>query len=119
MTYATKVLCVLATAAFAGGCSSNDGSPSAPTNVESLVNAGRDVIVTGVDGKPIAAAKVEAVALSMSTGPSTTDQQGMATVPINVQGAKWVRVSANGFETVQVDIPDTWPLRVTLPAAEK
>ncbi len=74
----------------------------------------RVVQVVDAAGKPVAGAMVEAVSLSMNTGPNTTDATGEAELPSNVQGARWIAVSKAGFERACVDVPKQWPLRVTL-----
>lgn len=65
-------------------------------------------------GVPVAGASVEAVSLSMNTGPNMTDTKGETVLPYNIQGAKWVQITKPGYQKVFMDVPTTWPLRVKL-----
>src|SRR5689334_21206288 len=81
----------------------------------SLSCAERQIVkVSDSAGQSVQGARVQAVSLSLNSTPNITDAQGEATVPSMVQGAKWISVSKAGFETIQVDMPKQWPLRVTL-----
>ena len=72
------------------------------------------VQVVDPDGRPVAGAEVTAVSLSMTAGPNITDGQGEAYLPGNIQDVQWVQVAKPWHRTVQVDLPETWPLRVML-----
>jgi hypothetical protein len=72
------------------------------------------VKVVDAAGVPISGAEVEAVSLSINGGPNLTDMKGEAIVPSNSQETKWVAVRKPGYKYVQVYLPGSWPLRVTL-----
>ena len=72
------------------------------------------VIVVDGNGSPIQDAEIYAASLSMNTGPAKTNAKGRATVPSNIQGAKWVSVKKNGYQDVQLPIPAKWPLKIIL-----
>ena len=74
----------------------------------------RTVHVEDARGIPLAGATVSAVALSVEGLPTTTDARGDAELPVEVEGARWVRISKPGFKTVYILVPDAWPLEVTL-----
>ena len=74
----------------------------------------QEVIVVDGSGTAVAGANVVSVSLSMNTLPAQTDDQGKAKVPYNIQGTKCIIVSKPGYESLHVDVPKQWPLRVTL-----
>ena len=76
------------------------------------------VFVSDTDGEPIVGAKVYSVSESITVGPKVTDSRGLATVPTNLQGTKWVRVVAEGFEIKQSEVLPERTLRVVLKALE-
>lgn len=86
-----------------------------------LIGCGKREVIKVVDpaGRPIAGANVEAVSPSMNAGPNITDGHGECVLPSNMQGVQWVQISKAGFEAIQVDIPKTWPLCVTLKPATR
>lgn len=65
-------------------------------------------------GNPVEGADVMAVSLGAITGPNTTNGSGETYVPHNMHDVKWIQVSKPWHRTVQVDLPETWPLRVLL-----
>jgi hypothetical protein len=70
--------------------------------------------VTDIAGDPLPGAGVTSVSLSMAAGPNFTDAMGNAALPSNVQGGRWIEVSKSGFQPVCLDVPATWPIRITL-----
>ena len=72
------------------------------------------VVVTDVLGNPIPEALIYSVSLSIEVGPAKTDARGEARVPSNIQGTHWVDVSKNGYRSVRVEVPSSWPLTITL-----
>jgi hypothetical protein len=72
------------------------------------------VQVVDPDGRPVPRALVTAVALEAVAGPSVTNGQGEAHLPISLHEVKWVQVAKPWHRTIQVDVPDSWPLRVVL-----
>ena len=78
--------------------------------------AGCTGLVQVVDpaGRPVPDAGVVAVGLSMNSEAAITNSAGEVHLPSVPHDAKWVQVSRYGFRTVQVEISDTWPMRVML-----
>jgi uncharacterized protein YcfL len=74
----------------------------------------RVVRVVDVSGKPVSGAHVQAVSLSINSHPNSTDDNGRTLLPSNIQGTKWVVVSKAGYQSIQIEIPQTWPLSITL-----
>lgn len=72
------------------------------------------VVVTDVQGNPLPEALIYSVSLSMDVGPAKTNARGEARVPSNIQGTHWVDVSKNGYRSVRVEVPSSWPLMITL-----
>ena len=72
------------------------------------------VVVTDATGAPVQGANVEAVSPSMNVGPAVTNAKGVAALPINPQGTKWVQVSKPGYTTAHEELPSKWPMNVTL-----
>lgn len=72
------------------------------------------VVVMDVLGNPIPEALIYSVSLSVDVGPAKTDARGEARVPSNIQGTHWVDVSKNGYRSVRVEVPSSWPLTITL-----
>jgi predicted component of type VI protein secretion system len=85
-----------------------------------LTGCSERVQVVDAAGKPVQGAQVAPVTLSMNGAPAVTDARGEASVPlrIGVQETKWVNISKPGFETIQVDVPAEWPLKVVLQPAK-
>ena len=114
MVQLANVRLILAVVVLFAGCDSAADSIRPDNTHPASRPVPGSVIVTDVAGQPIAGATVAAVALSTTTGPNLTDTNGKTQLPGNIQGVKWVRVSATGFETVQVEVPQNWPLRIQL-----
>jgi hypothetical protein len=72
------------------------------------------VVVMDAQGNPIPEALIYSVSLSMDIGPAKTNARGEARVPSNIQGTHWVDVSKNGYRSIRVEIPTSWPLMITL-----
>ena len=72
------------------------------------------VVVVDAQGKPITEALIYSVSLSMDVGPTKTNARGEARVPSNIQGTHWVEISKNGYRSVRIDAPNSWPLKITL-----
>lgn len=72
------------------------------------------VVVKDALGNPIPEALIYSVSLSIDVGPAKTDARGEARVPSNIQGTHWVAVSKNGYSSVRVEVPSSWPLTITL-----
>ena len=89
--------CTLAVTAFLfAGCSS------------------RVVEVVDPTGAPVAGAQVIGASPSMNTETTITNAKGQATVPDNIPGVKRIQVSKPGLQPSHVEVPASWPLRVTL-----
>jgi hypothetical protein len=67
-----------------------------------------------VQGNPIPGALIYSVSLSMDIGPAKTNARREARVPSHIQGTHWVDVSKNGYRSVRVEVPCSWPLMITL-----
>ena len=74
-----------------------------------------EVIVTDSSGAPIMGAAVYPVTPSLNGPPRLTDESGKARIPRNqIQEIQWVSVTAKGFRSEQVLVPDDSVLRITL-----
>ena len=65
-------------------------------------------------GRPVVGVEVYSVAASMETGPHLSDSDGRVSVPYNVQGTQYLRVTKAGFDSIDVPVSPTWPTSVTL-----
>ena len=76
------------------------------------------VFVTDEAGNPVAGAGIVLTSLSTASNPYETDASGMATLPRypGSQEFKWITISASGYQSVQLEAPTNWPLRVALPS---
>jgi hypothetical protein len=89
------------------------------TALVACVGCSKQIIVSDGTGKPVAGALVKTATASTGPGYSgrRTDTDGKAIVEtsnIPLQPTLWVFVDKDGFDRVCVDIPSTWPLRITL-----
>ena len=57
-----------------------------------------DIVVTDHDGSPVAGAKVQPLAFSISYRPKITNRKGRVAVPWTTEKVKWLNVSAQGFK---------------------
>jgi hypothetical protein len=74
----------------------------------------KTVTVVDDSGTPIQGARVVVQAMSIEGVPAITAADGVAKVDMGVVGAQMVAVSKQGFQTEQIRIPATWPLKVVL-----
>jgi hypothetical protein len=72
--------------------------------------------VTLVDdsGSPISGVRIVAQAMSIEGVPAFTSADGTAKVDTGVLGARWLAITKDGYQREQVNLPASWPLRVTL-----
>ena len=89
------------------------------TTLALCAGCSKQVIVSDGRGKPVVGALVRTA--TGSTGPGysgvRTDAQGRAAVETSdmpLQPTKWIFVDKEGYDSVCVDVPSTWPLRITL-----
>lgn len=76
---------------------------------------GATVHVQDTQGRPIAGADVEVVALSMGVFSGKTDANGEITFgTLYAQAPQWLYIRKDGFVGVDVNFPTTWPYTVTL-----
>jgi hypothetical protein len=57
-----------------------------------------DVVVTDHAGSPVAGAKVQPLAFSISDRAKITNKKGRVSVPWTTEKVKWLNVSARGFK---------------------
>jgi hypothetical protein len=87
--------------------------------VSLLATHSERVIVMDKAGNPIPGAEVHPVTPNVDGNIVKTDSHGEAAVPLKVgfEPTHWVDVAASGYDVVQVPVPQSWPLRVTLDPA--
>jgi hypothetical protein len=73
------------------------------------------IIVTDVDGSPIAGAEVVPMSYSINMKSVFTNSSGEAFLKSNIQGLKWVNIEKRGYEASHIQITGEWPLYVQLP----
>lgn len=111
------VLIFVLTCLFIGlfGCTTPQNATLVdPTDRPIRGSAQQIVIVVDQSGHPIAGASVEAVSLSINSEPALTNAKGEATLPMNIQGTKWIRVEKEGYQSVHEDVPNNWPVKIVL-----
>jgi len=74
----------------------------------------KTVTVVDDSGTPVQGARVVVQAMSIEGIPALTATDGVAKVDTEVVGARWVAVSKQGYQTEQVGMPVSWPLKVVL-----
>ena len=72
------------------------------------------IIVTDVNGLPIAGAEVIAMSYSINMKSVFTNSEGEAVLKSNIQSVKWVNVEKKEYETSHTQITGEWPLYVQL-----
>ena len=82
----------------------------------------KTVHVVDPHGAPLEDARVITVSPSLHSAPNMTDENGEAPLPrlfvwdyiTTIQQPRWVRVEKPGFKECWLEVPETWPLHVTL-----
>ena len=52
--------------------------------------------------------------MSMASTPALTNAKGEAKISSNIQGVKWLRIEKDGFQSIQIAVPETWPIQIIL-----
>jgi len=72
------------------------------------------VIVVDSQNLPVINADIYSISLSMNRDVGKTNVKGEVAIPYNIQDIKWISIKKPGYHTIQVSVPEAWPLKIML-----